>query len=562
MNAALPLELDENAVRDLLAARAAARAGATGGMDAKLFRRVRRSMAKASRRILRVLENTTEGHVPQRYRKYIDDPVGFFRDELGVDPWDEQARLIEAVAHHDRVACRSGHKCGKSLSCAGLALWWVATRPKGRVVLTAPTFHQVKDIIWRELRLWYPKVQAALDGTDLPLDPATGLSLPGGRQIVGISTKQPENLAGFSGPEQFFIIDEASGFPDELFEVVQGNAAGGAKIAAISNPTRTVGWFFRAFKSGTYDLAPANDNGERNEEDSTRWRLVHISSEHTPNVKLGRRVVPGLATRQYIAEMRRDCGPDWEKSAVYLVRVRGEFPTEATDSVIGLGQLLAAHQRYSPANDTGPERLVIGVDVSRFGGDETILCPRRGRLVFPCEAIQRADGPTVADAIARLALTLRRAGEVVRVNIDGIGVGASVVDALRAHEAAKKGHLEVVDVQVGTAADDDDHVNLRAQLYFLVQRWLRDGGALPEDDLLDAELLAHTYSFDKVGRKQIVAKETIRRILGRSPDRADALALSLYEGRGVAYDGFQTPTADEADDDDDNWGDGASGGGW
>jgi hypothetical protein len=172
-------------------------------------------------------------------------------------------------------------------------------------VLTAPTFHQVKDILWRELRFWYPRVQAELGGEELPKDPATGLHLPGGAEIVGISTKAPENLAGISGANLLFIVDEASGFPDELYEVIKGNSAGGAKIVAISNPTRTVGWFYQGFRRGTYDLRPANDNGIP----SHRWRLLHISSEETPNVLANAELVPGLALPRTSPRCARSAGP-------------------------------------------------------------------------------------------------------------------------------------------------------------------------------------------------------------------------------------------------------------
>lgn len=485
------------------------------------------ALRHAAREMLRELRRS-KGEVPIRFAAYTDDPVGFFRGVLGVEPWHRQAELVAAVGQHDRVLCRSGHKCGKSLSCVGLALWWVATRRRGRVVLTAPTFHQVKDILWRELRFWYPKIQHALEGGELPKDPATGLHLPGGREIVGISTKQPENLAGISGAELLFIVDEASGFPDDLFEVILGNSAGGAKIVGISNPTRTVGWFFSGFKpgAGTYDLRPADESGLP----ASRWRLVHISSEETPDD------IPGLAGRAWVEEMREKCGPDWETNAVYLVRVRGEFPTEATDAVIALGLVLEAGKRWSPEPPESTAPLVIGVDVARFGDDETAIQPVRGSYAWPQTALSKADGPTVAESALRLAVALRAPGEKVRINVDGIGVGAAVVDALRWHPLVREeGVAYVVDVNVGEAADDEDHANLRSQLWFGLRTWLLEGGALPADDALEAELVAPTYTFDERGRKKVMRKADIRKVLGRSPDRADALALAVYRGRGVEY---------------------------
>lgn len=479
--------------------------------------------------------------VPKRFRPYVNDPVGFFRCVLKVEPWSRQAQLIDAAGRFDRVLCRSGHKCGKSISCVGLALWWICTRPGARVLLTAPTYKQVKDILWTELTRWYPAVQAALNGGDIPLDPGTGIRLPNGSQIIGLSTTKKENLAGYSGANQLFIVDEASGFPDELYETLKGNSAGGSKIIAISNPTRTVGWFYKGFRTGTYDLRPANENGIP----LHRWRLLHISSEESPNIAAndnGQPLIPGLALPSFIEEMREECGPDWETSAYYLVRVRGEFPSESTDAVVGLGLLNAAHARWTPdvpAPPGDPSVLAIGVDVARFGNDDTVLQPVRGAYAFRPKALRKADGPTIADEVARLALTLRRPNERVRVCVDGIGVGASVVDALRRHPATQDGVIQVIDVQVGEAADDEHHANLRTQVWFGLRAWLLEGGALPDDDELDSEILAHTYAFNVKGQKQVVPKKLVRKLLTRSPDRADALCLALYKGKGVefGYDG-------------------------
>ncbi|MFW5921217.1 MAG: hypothetical protein ACOCUS_05200 [Polyangiales bacterium] len=514
------------------------------------FEEIRR---RAIRRRKRRRQQRTDGRAAVRkFRRYRDDPVRYAREVLGIEAWTSQAELLQAVADHDRVLCRSGHKCGKSLACVVLALWWVSTRARGYVVLTAPSFHQVKDILWRELREWYPKVRTALGGGELPKDPGTGLELEGGRRIIGLSTSKPENLAGISGSELLFVVDEGSGFPDDLYEVLKGNAAGGAKIVGISNPTRTVGWFFEGFRRGTYDLSPANDNGVP----AHRWRLLHISSEDAARWNAENdNAIPGLATWSWVEEMREDEGPDYLESAVYLVRVLGAFPSQSTDAVVGYGLVRAAIQRWREdleAEQRDP--LVIGLDVARFGDDETMLQAVRGRFAYRARPVDPGDGNQVANAAVKYALELRREqrGEQVRINVDGKGVGASVVHALKVHPKVKEGRVRVCDIDVSSASDDDDHRNLRSQIWFGISSWLKDGGALPEDELLEAELVAPTYTFDVHGRKQVERKEVTRKTLRRSPDRADALGLAVYRGRGVEY-GYE-PALEEGDDDEDDEG--------
>lgn len=555
------------------------------------YQRVFSTVAKDEYTRLRAEEGAA-GKVSTHFAKYVSDPVAFCENELQaledavpLKPWARQVELLMAVVHFARVLCRSGHRCGKTMSCIILALWWVSTRPKARVVLLAPTYRQVKDVLWKQLSFLYPRVRAKLGGPELPKDPATGLTLPNGSQIIGLSTKDPEKIAGYAGVDVLFIIDEASGFPDVLFSTIRGNSAGGAKIVAISNPTRTFGWFFDGFKTGTYDLAPpANDNAftakdlaeltEIGDADATgsspwRWRCLHISSEHSPNLAPANdndQIIPGLATPMWIAEMREACGPDYMSSAEYLVRVLGQFPTTSTDSVIDLGLVLAAHKRHGKINpnDLG-DNDSIGVDVAGFGNDESIIQPVRGWYAYPAKAFSKMDGAALAEEVVKVARQMRRPRKVIRVCVDGIGIGQGLLVALRLHPEMQRGYIELVDVQVGAAADDAHHANLRAQLYFGVRAWLLAGGALPEDDQLENELKAHTYSFNVRGQKLVIAKKIVRAVLGRSPDRADALALALYSGRGAVYDGAvvgDDKGSSSDDDDDETWSLAGSGGRW
>lgn len=495
-----------------------------------------------------------------KYDQYHDDPVAFFREVLGVDPWElhphdqwfgpepgqaSQADLIRAVGEHDLVACASGHKIGKSITAVGLSLWFVCTRRNARVLLTAPTFNQVKSILWRELRnLFRDRALADKLGAELPLDPSTGLQLPDGNEIVGISTKTKENLAGFSGANLLFIIDEASGFPDDLWEVISsGNAAGGAKIFVISNPTRTSGWF--------YDLFRRKLRG---------WVLFKVSSEMTPNVRSGQKLIPGLATREFIESMREKCGgselqsdgePAYRKDAVYQVRVRGEFPSQGSQAVVPAALLERAVAKWKPDPQLfADEPPVVGVDVARYGNDKTVILPVRGLYAFKPVTVLDADGNAVAAEVIKVCYAVRVGVGRVRVNIDGIGVGASVVDALKTCKEVLAGWIYLVDLNVGEAADEDEvnkerhdgpprqhYFNLRSQVWFGVTEWLKAGGTVPDLDELIQELLCATYTFDLKNRKKVVAKDIMKEILGRSPDYADALCLAVYSGpRGRVYE--------------------------
>jgi hypothetical protein len=432
--------------------------------------------------------------------RYRDDPVLFFREVLGVEPWSREREVLEAVAGHAKVAVRSGHKVSKSHSAMGLALWWVGARAGARVVLTSAAGLQVRTILWRELRLLHANARVPLGG-NMHLEPDTGYQLADGREVFGFTTDKPERMSGISGPNNLFILDEASGIPEQIFEAVEGNLAGGGKLVMFSNPTATSGTFYEAFH-------------ERRD----IWYTIHISSEESPNVAAGEILVPGLATREWVEERRRDWGED---HPLFQVRVRGNFPTQSKNAIITVAMVEAAIQSWSEARAEG--RLVLGVDVARFGDDDTVIFPVRGSKALPAVTLRSMDGAQIAGRVAEVARQLSAPGETPLARVDVIGVGASVFDFLR---YAKSGP-EVEAVNVAVAATVPEYALMRDQLWFGLAKWLKEGGSIPSDSKLEAELVAPTYTFDQRGRIKVEPKYEIKKRLKRSPDRADALAMAV-----------------------------------
>jgi hypothetical protein len=461
------------------------------------------------------------GAVGYDFSKYEGDPVSFARAELGIDPWPRQAEMLMAVVRRGKsaihkVAVRSGHKVSKSTSAAILLLYWICV-VRGRAFITAPTYHQVKNIVWQELRKLYPRVREKLGGGPLPKDPATGLYLPNGGELKGISVDKPENLAGLSGARMLFVIDEGSGYPDELFRAVLGNSAGGSTILALSNPTKPTGWFFEAFQDGS------------------TWVQIHISSAETPNVIAGKEIIPGLATLDYVQEMANEWGVD---SADYQVRVEGNFPLEGSNTVIPLKLVEACFARWvHPPDDLHEQRLEVGVDVARFGDDKSVIYARRGLWFFTPLVLTSMDTVQVAREVSRYVWHLMTEGErdggawskKPRLKVDVVGIGAGVADNLR-HDKKLRDRWTVVDVTASaTAIDDEKYVNVRTELWFDTRKFLHRGAALPKDVLMQADLTSATYTYDKKQRYELEPKDEMKKRISRSPDRGDAVVLCCYE---------------------------------
>lgn len=470
---------------------------------------------------------------------YADDPVRFAVEILKIVPWARQEEILRAVAEHPRVAVRSGHKIGKSNTAAILALWWWATRPFSRVVMTSPTDRQVNSILFREVKRLHRR--ARLGGTLHKVADA-GLKADDGREVWGFASNTPERVSGISGEHMLFICDEASGIDDELFDGLEGNRAGGAKIVMFSNPTRVSGYFHRAF------------HGARE-----FWHTIHVSSVESPNVVAGKVVIPGLATREWVEEKRKEWG---DQSSTYWARVLGAFPTQSDNSIISVGLVEEAQQRYrafaSNADESelfrrfkklGDEKdceLHIGADIARFGDDSTVIYPRRGKVIYPAIVLHGLDVIDVAGKVLEVALAHQtshirrkprgdglgqfvldeewREMETPVVKIDTIGIGAGVYDALKRDK-----RVRVVGVNVSESPTDETYYRLRDELWFILREFIRNGGAIPDDQMLAAELVEPKYAFTSLGQRiQIESKDELKKRLGRSPDRADALALAIY----------------------------------
>lgn len=466
--------------------------------------------------------------------KWHRSPTAYALERLGIRLTDDQSEVCEAVATTRQVSWRAAQKVGKSTCIAVLALWWYETRDRALVVMTSGNASQVKVILWRELRRLATSAPLPVEGS-LHLDPSNGLVGPDGRLVVGLTADEPERLQGYSGANLLFLVDEASGFSDELLEAIMGNLAGGGRVLLCGNPTKSVGLFARTHRSRL-----------------AGWRLKHSSAYDSPNVQADREIsalpehdadaverinsrrVTGMAETAWIEQMVSTFGAD---SAAVAVRVKGEYAAESDNSVIGLALVTEATARWREDTRT-THPLEVGVDPARFGDDETVIQGRRGEHALVPWAGRKLDNVEVAAKVLDLLFGdaveegWARPGEKPVVRVDVGGLGSGVVDVLRRD-------VRVTVVAVNAAADSRHPTrfrNTRAELWWCIRRWLERGGCMPPDDRRDAELLAAKYGTDVKMRVEIESKDHMKKQLGHSPDRADALALAVY-GESPLQDG-------------------------
>ncbi|GIX06969.1 MAG: hypothetical protein KatS3mg115_1372 [Candidatus Poribacteria bacterium] len=432
------------------------------------------------------------------------DPVAWARRVLGVELWSKQEEVLRSVFAHRRTVVPAGHGVGKTFVSAVAVLAFLYLHEPSKVITTAPTWTQVRRLLWSEINRLF---KSRRDRRGCPGKIyTTRLQVRDDWFALGLSSTETVNFQGFHQRHVLIVLDEAPGVRREIYEGAETlMSAGDAHLLMIGNPIGQHGHFYEACRSG-------------------RWNVIRISCLDSPNVTgepVSEVLRSSLVRPEWIAEKAEEWGED---SPAYQARILGLFPESADDQLISLGWVDAAVERHREAALTaGP--VVIGVDVARYGSDATVYAVLRGDRLEAL--IQDRGKDTMAVAGRCVALAEQYGAETI--GVDEAGVGGGVVDRL-----TELG-VRVVAVNGGErAVEAARFANRRSELWWELREWIRQRGAIPPDRRLREDLTAPRYSFTSRGQIFVEKKEDLRRRLGRSPDRADALALALaarYETR-------------------------------
>jgi len=433
-----------------------------------------------------------------------DDPTLFVEEVLNATPQAWQAKALKAIATHDRVAIKSGHGVGKTAFESWVVLWWLMTHYPCKVAVTANSAHQLSDVLWTEIDRWARNMPPAFkELLEFKADKIALKGAPDSFAVARTSRREnPESLAGFHSPHMLFVVEEASGVPNVIFETASGAlSTPGAKIIMCGNPTRSDGYFYDAFHS-----------------DRDKWHCITVSCEE------GEYVDP-----KFIAEMAAKYGGD---SNVYRVRVLGEFPTQSDDVLLPLHLVEDAVKRDVEAGPTTP--VVWGLDVARFGGDRSALCKRQGNVMIePIKTWQNKDLMELAGIILSEYDVVPYSQRPQAIYIDAIGLGAGLADRLRELD------MPAVAVSVSETASLKDRFNrLRDELFWAAREWFEARDVkIPQDDTLIAEITGVRYKYLSTGKLKVESKDEMKRRGQRSPDVADAFVLT-FAGQGAVAGGY------------------------
>jgi hypothetical protein len=202
-----------------------------------------------------------------------------------------------------------------------------------------------------------------------------------------------------------------------------------------------------------------------------------------------------------------------------------EYPNTPVEAFISTGEdtlidaTVAMRARRCVVDPIGP--LLVGVDPARFGDDRTAIIFRQGRSAFGLKTYAKKDLMEICGIVHKII----EDRAPTKVFIDVVGLGAGLVDRLN-----ELGHKNVVVAVNGGSKPLDAvrYVNKRAEMWCELRDWLNDEPAqIPDSDELHADLCGVKWKPDSKSRIYLEKKEEMKKRGLRSPDSADALALTF-----------------------------------
>jgi len=504
--------------------------------------------------------------IKNRFIAWREDWCLFAREMLQVNLDPEQENILRSVQVNKKTSVRSGTSRGKDFVSAVAAMCFMYLTPvwddKGKMIantkvaLTAPTDRQVGNIMFPEISRIFKQAKflpGRLTGYDVRTDYEEWF-------LTGFKADHTNTEAwtGFHAANTMFVVTEASGMPDLVFNAIEGNLQGNSRLLIVFNDNTGSGYAAMSQRS-------------------PGWHSFRLDSLNAPNVLQRKIVIPGQVDWEWINDKVRDwcqvISPDdfnegegdfwWENEKgkhcyrpndLFRVKIRGMAPKVSSDVLVPMEWIELANKRWGQMNEEGTKPvkpLRLGADVAGMGRDSSCFCHRFGNYVGKFDMIHSGGVANHMQVAGTITNIIKQNTDVFhglygQAFIDTIGEGAGVYSRLielsqehatrflegKVHsskfsEAARQGDAMLTDV-----TGQYTFANMRAYLYWAIRDWLnplnKTNAAIPFDTELMQELTETMWKFRSNGSIQIEEKDEIKKRLGRSPDKADALANTFW----------------------------------
>jgi phage terminase large subunit len=453
------------------------------------------------------------------------DPVKFVRECLHVEPdaWQLDVLTAAGVPGRKRIVMKACAGPGKTAVLAWLGWHRLACfaekheHPKGAAV--SITSANLRDNLWAEMARWQNTSPfllhsfewsasriAARDHKNTWFLSAKGWAKSADMETIG------RTLSGQHSRFPFYLIDESGDIPPNMVKSAEQGLTSceDGLIITAGNTTSQKGLL--------YDVSVTHRteaNGAK------RWEVISITADPDSPKRTPR--VPIEWAREQIALYGRE--NPW-----VMAYILGLFPPGSIDALLSSDDVEKAMNLHPRPETYSWAQKRLGTDVARFGDDRTVTFPRQGIVAFTPKVMRHARDSAVSVNIASSVMAKKMEWaqktewggeeEILAFFDDTVGWAHGAVDVMRA-----AGH-QVYAIQFNGPANDPRYFNLRAEMWMKMADWVKAGGSLPNIPELIAELTSPTYYFHN-GKFQIESKDQVKKRLGRSPDLADALALTF-----------------------------------
>ena len=437
---------------------------------------------------------------PSKIAKWRADPISFVRELFHTEPDPWQKIGLEAFPKNNRIALKACKGPGKTTLLSWFCWNFLATRPHPKIAATSISKDNLDDGLWTEMAKWMnmsPFLKDAFVWTKTRIfakqHPEDWWMSARTWPKAADKNQQADTLSGLHADYLLFVIDEAGGIPESVSATAEAGLATGieTKLCIAGNPTHLEGPLYKSVTS-----------------ERALWFVIEITGDPDD---------PDRAPRISVQWAREQIEKYGKDNPWVLVNVFGKFPPSSINALFGPDAIKEAMRRNIPPDAYEMAQKRLGVDCARFGDDRTIIFPRQGLVAFRPIEMRNARSNEIA---ARVMLAKSNFGSELEL-VDGTGGwGSGVIDSMIQAGSAP------MEVQFAGKAIDNRYLNKRAEMWFLMAEWIKRGGSLPNDSELVRELTAPTYTFSN-GKFQVEPKDMIKKRLGFSPDKGDALALTF-----------------------------------
>lgn len=441
-------------------------------------------------------------------RRWRENPNVFVNEKFGVEPDRWQQKVLEVFPSQDkdkiRISLQACAGPGKSTVLAWCGWNFLQCygdkyeHPKGAAV--SITGDNLADNLWPEFSKWQQRDEALMRAFKWTSESIYSVDHPETWFISARTFPKSANqeeigrvLSGLHAKYVLYLIDESGDIPTQIMKSAEQGLSTGpifGKIMQAGNPTSTTGMLYDASKN------------------PDKWHIVRITGDPDD---------PDRSPRIDIEWAREQIKQYSREDPWVMAYILGQFPPTSFNALLGPDIVAAAMKRHLREDQYSFSQKRLGVDVARFGDDSTIIFPRQGLASFRFTEMK---GSRSNDIAARVASAKVKWGCEMEF-VDGTGgYGSGVIDALL------QAGYPAQEVQFSGSPIDKRYLNKRAEMWFLMAEWIKKGGALPPDSKLAKDLTAPMYTFHG-GKFKLEEKDQIKKRLGFSPDRADALALTF-----------------------------------